>query len=98
MKEIEMGRRARLFSHAIARVAPNGFEAPYFQAFVELEEGPRIFTLIGRECPVNEHSLRDGMQMRLIIEPLAATPENRDVLTYKYVPASLGESREGRHA
>ena len=27
------------------------------------------------------------MDMRLVIEPLADTPENRDVLTYKYVPA-----------
>ena len=30
------------------------------------------------------------MDMRLVLEPLADTPENKDVLTYKYVPAGKG--------
>ena len=87
MAEAGIGRTARLFSHTIARVAPKGFQAPYYQAFADLPEGPRIFTLIGSECPIKEGVLRDGMELRLIIEPLAETPENRDVLAYKYVPA-----------
>jgi hypothetical protein len=32
--------------------------------------------------------LDDGMAMRLIVEPLADTPEHREELTYKYVPAN----------
>jgi hypothetical protein len=28
------------------------------------------------------------MEMRLIVEPLADTPEHKDELTYKYVPAN----------
>jgi uncharacterized OB-fold protein len=87
MREIEMGRSGRLYSHTVARVAPKGFKAPFFQAFVDLAEGPRIFTLIGAQCRVEPGVLEDGMEMRLVIEPLADTPENRDVLTYKYVPA-----------
>ncbi len=93
MEELQMGQTARLYSHTIARVAPKGFTAPYFQAFVELQEGPRIFTLIGRDCPVENGVLRDGMQMRLIVEPLAETPESRALLTYKYLPASLRKAR-----
>jgi uncharacterized OB-fold protein len=88
MQDVHIGRTARLFSHTIARFAPKGFRAPFFQAFVDLPEGPRIFTLVGSECPVEDGVLRDGMAMRLVIEPLADTPESRDVVTYKYVPAS----------
>src|SRR6266700_4626762 len=87
MQEIEIGRTGRLFSHTIARVAPKGFKAPFFQAFVDLDEGPRIFTLVGAQCPVEDGVLEDGMPMRLVVEPMADTPENKDLLTYKYVPA-----------
>jgi len=90
MREIEIGRRGRLYSHTIARFAPKGFKAPYFQAFVDLDEGPRIFALIGAQCPVEDGVLSDGMEMRLVVEPLADTPENREILSYKYLPAKGG--------
>jgi uncharacterized OB-fold protein len=97
MREVEIGRTGQLYSHTIARVAPQGFRAPYFQAFVDLDEGPRIFTLIGAQCPVEDGVLEDGMAMRLVIEPLADTPENKDRLTYKYVPIA-GQVRGSPHA
>ena len=90
MQDIEIGRKGRLFSHTIAHFAPKGFKAPYFQAFIDLDEGPRIFSLIGAQCPVEHGVLEDGMEMRLVVEPLADTPENKDVLSYKYVPAKGG--------
>jgi len=86
MGEARIGRTARLYSHAIAHVAPQGFVAPYYQAFVELPEGPRVFTLIGRDVPVAPGQLVDGAEMRLVVEPLADTPEKRRLFTYKYVP------------
>jgi uncharacterized OB-fold protein len=98
MNEVAIGQRGRLYSHTIAHVAPAGFKAPFFQAFVDLPEGPRIFTLIGAQCPVEPSVLKDGMEMRLVIEPLADTPENRNTLTYKYVPVRVGVGEEGRHA
>ena len=97
MKNTPMGRTGTLFSHTVARFAPKGFVAPFFQAFVDLTEGPRIFTLIGAECPVEPGVLEDGMDMRLVIEPLADTPENKEVLTYKYVPAN-DRARAQKHA
>ena len=65
-----------------------GFTAPSFQAFIDLPEGPRVFSLIGSKYPVERGVLEDGMEMRLIVEPLADTPEHKDELTYKYVPAN----------
>ena len=88
MKEVEIGRTGKLYSHTIAYFAPKGFIAPSFQAFIDLPEGPRVFSLIGSKYPVERGVLEDGMEMRLIVEPLADTPEHKDELTYKYVPAS----------
>jgi uncharacterized OB-fold protein len=86
MREVEIGRSATLYSFSIARVAPQGFVAPYYQAFVELAEGPRVFSLIGSEVPIRDGVLREGQPMRLVVERLAETPEKRDLFTYKYVP------------
>ena len=97
-KDVQIGCTAKLFSHTIARSAPKGFTAPFFQAFVDLPEGPRIFTLVGSAAPVEDGVLEDGMDMRLVIEPLADTPENKDFLTYKYVPAALARDGTSRHA
>ncbi len=90
MEEVELGRTGKLYSHTIAHFAPKGFVAPYFQIFVDLAEGPRIFSLVGAECPVEVGVLEDGMEMRLIVEQVADTPERKDQLTYKYIPADRG--------
>jgi uncharacterized OB-fold protein len=93
MEEIELGRTGKLYSHTIARVAPQGFSAPAFQIFVDVPEGPRIFALVGSQCPVEPGVLEDGMEMRLIIEAVADAPGRNDILTYKYVPAHLAGER-----
>lgn len=94
MQEAEIGRTGRLFSHTIAHFAPKGFVAPFFQAFVDLPEGPRVFSLIGAGCRVETGVLEDGMPLRLVVEPVADTLENRDRLTYKFVPAASTASHE----
>ena len=100
MEEIEIGRTGKLYSHTISYFAPKGFTAPSFQAFIDLPEGPRVFSLIGSKYPVERGVLEDGMEMRLIVEPLADTPEHKDELTYKYVPAqrsNAADARRGHH-
>jgi uncharacterized OB-fold protein len=87
MEEIEIGRTGKLYSYTISYFAPKGFTAPAFQIFVDLPEGPRIFSLVGGEFPVERGVLEDGMEMRLVVEPLADSAEHKEELTYKYVPA-----------
>lgn len=95
MADVEIGRTARLHSHTIARFAPQGFTAPFYQVFVDLPEGPRIFSLVGDQCPVEPGVLEDGMEMRLVIQPLADSDELSGIHTYKYVPATHGEESVG---
>jgi len=87
MEETAMGASGRLYNFTIAYVAPQGFQAPYFQAFVDIPEGPRIFSLISDDVPVETDALEDGMAMELVIEAVGETPENVPILTYKYRPA-----------
>lgn len=94
MDEVEIGRTGTIYSHTIAYFAPKGFNAPFFQIFVDLPEGPRIFSLVGSQCPIERGVLQDGMAVQLVVEPLADTDENRDVMTYKYIPADRGVMRD----
>jgi len=87
MDEIELGRTGTLYSHTISHFAPKGFTAPAFQIFVDLPEGPRIFSRVGAGYPIARGVLEDGMPRRLVVEPLADTPEHKDELTYKNGPA-----------
>lgn len=87
MAATPMGTSGRLYTFTIAHVAPRGFEAPYFQAFVDIPEGPRIFSLISSEVPVEAGALQDGMALELVIEPVGDTPDGKPILTYKYRPA-----------
>lgn len=86
METKPIGRRAKLFSFTIARVGAEGFQAPYFQAYVELSEGPRVFSLISSDVPIEPDGLREGMAMELVIEPVRKSDTGREVLTYKYRP------------
>lgn len=88
MKDIQLGRCGKLFSVTIATVGVQGFDAPYYQAFVALPEGPRVFSLISEDVPVEEGVLVEGMDLDLVIEPVRVNADGRPVLTYKYRPAS----------
>ena len=88
MEQVAIGQRGKLYSFTIANAAPVGFTAPYFQAYVELPEGPRVFALISDDVPVEAGALADGMEMELVIEPVRKDEQGRPVLTYKYRPAA----------
>ena len=83
MRGTMLGPRARLYSFTVSNVAPAGWEAPYLQAFIELPEGPRVFTLISDEVEPRLDALEVGQPMELVIEPVAP---NRGEETYKFRP------------
>lgn len=86
MKDIQLGRRGKLFSVTISTVGVQGFDAPYYQAFVATPEGPRVFSLISKDVPVEDGALKEGMDVELVIEPVRVNADGKAVLTYKYRP------------
>lgn len=46
VEEMPIGAHATLLMHTVSYVVPEGFEAPLVQAWVRLDEGPEIFSLL----------------------------------------------------
>ena len=65
-----LGRRGILYSFTVCHVAPAGWRAPYLQAYVELPEESRVFTLVSHEVDPIADSLTVGQEMELIVEPV----------------------------
>jgi uncharacterized OB-fold protein len=82
---VEIGQRARLYSFTVCHAARVGWPAPYLQAYVELPEGLRVFTLVSSSIEPSAGALTIGMDMELAIEPVSG---GDGPLTYKYRPAS----------
>lgn len=88
MEEVPLSRRGRLYSFTVAHVAPHGFKAPYLQAYIDLPEGPRIFSLVSNDVPPREDALEEGMEMELVIEPVGEAEGGRPIVSYKFRPAA----------
>jgi uncharacterized OB-fold protein len=84
MELAHLGERGTLYSFTVCHVAPEGWEAPYLQAYVELPEGIRVFSLVASSVPAKAGSLAPGTPMELVLEPLRPGSE---ITTFKYRPA-----------
>jgi uncharacterized OB-fold protein len=85
MAPVAVGERGRLYSVTACHAAPAGWRAPYLQAYVEIPEGLRIFSLISDEVAPEADALAPGAPMELVVEPVGAAG---DRVTYKYRPAA----------
>jgi uncharacterized protein len=85
MEEIPLGTKGTIDTFTVTHVAPLGFKAPYIQAFVNLQEGPRIFSLIAGVDPL-QNDLKDGMEVELSIEKIAEDEKGNDLIGYKFQP------------
>lgn len=83
MIPVKLGQQGTLYSFTVCHVAPEGWHAPYFQAYIRLPEGLRIFSLISSSVEPRADALRVGMGMELVVEPVEPTSE---VVTFKYRP------------
>ncbi len=84
MEPVRLGQRGTLYSATVCQVAPEGWRAPYLQAYVELPERIRVFTLISSEIDPRADALERGTPMELVVEPVQPGAE---AVTYKYRPA-----------
>jgi uncharacterized OB-fold protein len=85
MNEIPLSRKGKINTFTISRVAPLGFKAPYIQAFVDLPEGPRVFSLI-TGCEASESAMDIGSEVELVIEKICVDEEGGELIGYKFRP------------
>lgn len=92
MQDLPLSTRGRVFSFTVARVAPPGFTAPYLQSWIDLPEGPRIFSLISGVEPTDD-ALVEGQEVELVLEKIRTDEEGNDVIGYKFGPPGQGGKR-----
>jgi len=78
-----LGRRGTLYSFTVCHAAPTGWRAPYLQAYVQLPEGLRLFSLVSSEVEPRADALEVGMAVELVVEPVQP---GDSLVTYKYRP------------
>jgi uncharacterized OB-fold protein len=85
MQEIALSSRGKIDTFTVVHVAPMGFKAPYIQAYVDLPEGPRIFSLI-TGCEPSEEALKTGTEVELVIDKITEDEKGNDLIGYKFRP------------
>ncbi len=85
VEEIPLSRRGTIDTFTVVHVAPIGFKPPYIQAFVDLPEGPRIFSLI-TGCDPLKNDLKEGAPVEIVIEKVREDEKGNDLIGYKFRP------------
>lgn len=85
LEEAHLGPYGKLYIYCVVRTAPMGFEAPYGLGYVDLSEGPRIYSMLeGRDYD----NLEIGTEMELVIGQLRTDNEGSPVYGYKFKPVN----------
>jgi uncharacterized OB-fold protein len=85
MEEVHLSGRGKLDTFSIVNAALPGFKAPSIQAYVNLEEGPRIWSLITGVEP-DEKALKIGMELELVVEKVREDAQGNEVISYQFRP------------
>lgn len=85
MEETPLSTRGKIDTFTVVQVAPLGFKAPYIQAYVDLPEGPRVFSLI-TGCEPSENALKEGQEVELVIDKVTEDEKGNDLIGYKFRP------------
>jgi uncharacterized OB-fold protein len=86
MEEARICGRGKLDSFSIVHAALPGFQAPSIQAYINLDEGPRIWSLV-TGCDPSEEALNPGMDMEMVIEKVREDEMGNDLISYQFKPA-----------
>lgn len=85
LEEVPLSTRGKIDTFSVVHVAPAGFKAPYIQAFVDLPEGPRIFSII-TGCEPSEDAIKEGDEVELVVEKIADDEKGNELIGYKFRP------------
>lgn len=93
MEEIHIGGKGKIDTFSICYAALPGFEAPSIQAYINLEEGARIWSLITGVEPSDE-VLKIGMDVELVIGKVREDTEGNEIMSYQFKPVNTNQERK----
>ncbi len=80
----------RIDRFVVAHHGPRGFATPYIQAFVELDDGPLVYSLIDG-CEARDDALVAGQRVEMSIVPVSRDGEV-DVIGWKFHPLATKDA------
>ena len=86
MEEALLEGKGKLDSYSIANAALPGFKMPSIQAYINLADGPKIWTLVTGVEPSDEF-LKIGMDMEMIIAKVKEDKDGNELISYQFKPA-----------
>jgi uncharacterized protein len=87
MEEYHIYRGGKLSTFSIVNAALPGFKMPSIQAYIDLEEGPRIWSIL-TEIEPDEKAIKIGMELELAVVKTREDAQGNDVMTYQFRPAN----------
>ena len=84
LQKVSLSKTGIISSYSVAQVAPPGYETPHVQAYVELKEGVKLFTLMV------EHGggkyMANNMPAEMVIVPAGRDEHGAELLSYRFKP------------
>jgi len=84
LRAVPLSTEGVIANYSVAQVAPPGYETPHVQAYVELKEGVKVFTLM------LEHGggakLKIGQPAQMMVVPAGQGADGIRILTYRFRP------------
>ena len=85
MEEALLKGKGKLFSYSIVNAALPGFKMPSIQAYIDLDDGPRIWSLV-TDCEPSDDALKTGMEMEMVIAKVKEDKNGNDLISYQFRP------------
>ncbi len=90
MEEMHISGKGKIDTFSVCYAALPGFQAPSIQAYIYLEEGARIWSLITGVEPSDE-SLKIGMDVELVIGRLREDTDGNEIISYQFRPVKTNQ-------
>jgi uncharacterized OB-fold protein len=85
MEEMHISGKGRIDTFSVCNAALPGFKAPSIQAYINLEEGARIWSLVTGVEPSDE-TLKIGAEVELVIGKLREDAAGNEIMSYQFRP------------
>jgi len=85
MEEIELSGKGKIDTFSVLHVGAPGFAVPYVVAYVVLQEGSKVFSMI-EGCEPSEKSLEVGTDVELVVGKIRDDEQGNEVIGYKFKP------------
>jgi uncharacterized OB-fold protein len=89
MEEMHIRGKGKIDKFSICNAALPGFKAPSIQAYINLEEGASIWSLVTGVEPSDEN-LKIGMDVELVIARLREDAAGNEIVSYQFRPVQAG--------